>query len=98
RDRERGPLRRGVARAGAAVRPVRARRPARRARLPRVPRRSVVSTYTSLTDDDLRVMLAAIGAGSVEELFAGMVPEGVRLDRPLHLPQGMSEQEVFAHL
>ena len=57
-----------------------------------------MSTYTSLTDDDLRVMLAAIGAGSVEELFAGMIPEGVRLDRPLHLPQGMSEQEVFAHL
>ena len=57
-----------------------------------------MSTYTSLTDDDLRVMLAAIGAGSVEELFAGMIPEGVRLDRPLHLPPGMSEQEVFAHL
>jgi glycine dehydrogenase subunit 1 len=57
-----------------------------------------MSTYTSLTDDDLRVMLAAIGAGSVEELFDGMIPEGVRLDRPLHLPSGMSEQEVFAHL
>jgi len=57
-----------------------------------------MSTYTSLTDDDLRVMLAAIGAGSVEELFAGMVPEGVRLDRPLDLPHGMSEQEVLAHL
>ena len=57
-----------------------------------------MSTYTSLTDDDLRVMLAAIGAGSVEELFDGMIPEGVRLDRPLHLPPGMSEQEVFAHL
>ena len=31
-----------------------------------------MSTYTSLTDDDLRVMLAAIGAESVEELFAGI--------------------------
>ena len=56
-----------------------------------------MSTYTSLTDDDLREMLAVIGASSIDELFAG-IPEGVRLDRPLRLPSGMSEQEVFAHL
>ncbi len=42
-------------------------------------------------------MLAKIGAGSVEELFAD-VPESVRLDRPLDLPEGMSEQDVFDHL
>jgi glycine dehydrogenase subunit 1 len=42
-------------------------------------------------------MLRAIGAGSLEELFEE-VPEGVRLKRPLDLPPGMSEQEVFDHL
>jgi glycine dehydrogenase subunit 1 len=42
-------------------------------------------------------MLEAIGAGSVDELFAD-VPEGVRLGRALDLPAGKSEQEVYAYL
>jgi glycine dehydrogenase subunit 1 len=56
-----------------------------------------MSRYTSVTDQDLREMLGAIGAGSVEELFAA-VPAGVRLDRELDLPQGLSEQEVSEHV
>jgi len=42
-------------------------------------------------------MLAAIGAESIDELFAD-VPEGVRLGRPLDLPAGKPEQEVYAQL
>jgi len=42
-------------------------------------------------------MLAAIGVDSVDELFA-QVPEPLRLDRPLALPAGMSEAEVFERL
>jgi glycine dehydrogenase subunit 1 len=57
-----------------------------------------VSRYTSTTDDDLRAMLAAIGVGSLEELFDRQVPAGVRLGRALDLPAGLPEQEVFAHL
>ena len=56
-----------------------------------------MSTYTSLTDDDLRAMLAEIGVASIDELFAG-IPAGVRLGRPLDLPPGRPEQEVAAHL
>jgi glycine cleavage system P protein (glycine dehydrogenase) subunit 1 len=56
-----------------------------------------VSRYTSATDDDRRAMLAAIGAGSIDDLFAD-VPAGVRLDRPLDLPPGKPEQEVYARL
>jgi glycine dehydrogenase subunit 1 len=56
-----------------------------------------VSRYTSITDEDLEVMLGAIGAGSVEELFAD-VPESVRLKREIDLPPGRSEQEVNDHL
>ncbi len=56
-----------------------------------------MSRYTSLTDDDLRVMLAEIGAASIDELFAS-VPERVRLRDELNLPAGLSEQEVLAHL
>jgi glycine dehydrogenase subunit 1 len=56
-----------------------------------------MSRYTSATDDDKRAMLERIGVGSVEELFAEL-PAGVRLGRPLDLPPGKAEQEVYAHL
>jgi glycine dehydrogenase subunit 1 len=56
-----------------------------------------VSRYTSATDDDRRAMLAAIGVDSIDALFAD-VPEAVRLGRPLDLPQGKPEQEVYAYL
>src|SRR5580698_9262973 len=43
-------------------------------------------------------MLAAIGVGSVQELFDRQIPEPVRLRRALELPAGLPEQEVYAHL
>ena len=42
-------------------------------------------------------MLAAIGADSIDALFAD-VPEGVRLGRPIDLPAGKPEQEVYGYL
>jgi glycine dehydrogenase subunit 1 len=56
-----------------------------------------LSRYTSATDDDRRAMLAAIGADSIDALFADL-PDGVRLDRPLDLPDGKPEQEVYGYL
>src|SRR3954452_22948751 len=56
-----------------------------------------MTRYTSATDQDRREMLDAIGVGSVDDLFE-QIPEGVRLDRPLDLPDGMSEDEVNRHL
>ncbi len=56
-----------------------------------------MTRYTAVTDSDLREMLATIGVGSVEELFAD-VPGGSRLKRPLDLPPGKSEQEVYEQL
>ena len=56
-----------------------------------------MSRYTSATDADRKAMLDAIGVGSLEDLFAE-IPEAVRLDRPLDLPAGMAEQEVFERL
>jgi len=43
-------------------------------------------------------MLAAIGVGSLEELFERQIPDAVRLREPLALPAGMPEQDVFEHL
>src|SRR5215208_1106686 len=56
-----------------------------------------MSRYTSATDADRREMLDAIGADSIDALFAD-VPEGVRLGRPLDLPPGKPEAEVYARL
>src|SRR5215217_3237384 len=56
-----------------------------------------MSRYTSATDADRQEMLDAIGVGSIDELFAD-VPEGVRLGRPLDLPPGKPEPEVYARL
>src|SRR3712207_1726087 len=53
--------------------------------------------YTSQTDSDRAEMLAAIGVDSIDELFDG-VPAEVRLDRPLELPAGLSEAEVYARM
>jgi glycine dehydrogenase subunit 1 len=56
-----------------------------------------LSTYTATTPQDLETMLAEIGVASIDELFAAL-PEGVRLGRPLDLPAGLPEQDVYAHL
>ena len=56
-----------------------------------------MSRYTSATDADRQAMLDAIGVGSVDELFTE-IPEGVRLRRPLDLPAGLAEQDVYDHL
>jgi glycine dehydrogenase subunit 1 len=56
-----------------------------------------LSRYTSATDADRQAMLEIIGAGSIDELFAD-IPEGVRLGRPIDLPPGKPEQEVYAYL
>ena len=56
-----------------------------------------MSRYTSATDADRQEMLEAIGASSIDELFDA-VPEAVRLGRPLDLPPGKPEQEVYTRL
>jgi glycine cleavage system P protein (glycine dehydrogenase) subunit 1 len=57
-----------------------------------------LSRYTTTTSEDLKSMLDAIGVGSIEELFDRQIPAAVRLGRPLDLPAGMAEQDVYAHL
>jgi hypothetical protein len=56
-----------------------------------------MTRYTSVTDADLSAMLATIGVDSVDELFAD-IPAGLRMNRPLSLGPGLSEQEVYEEL
>src|SRR5689334_5152020 len=54
-------------------------------------------SYLSLTDADRDAMLAAIGVGSVDELFRD-VPPGVRFGRELDVPPALTEAELQRHL
>jgi glycine dehydrogenase subunit 1 len=58
----------------------------------------LMTRYTATTDADRAAMLAAIGVGSVAELFERQIPAPVRLGRALELPPGLPEQEVYEHL
>jgi glycine dehydrogenase subunit 1 len=52
--------------------------------------------YILNTPNDQKEMLAAIGAGSVDELFAP-IPDALRLKRPLDIPPALSELELTQH-
>lgn len=54
-----------------------------------------MGTYVPTSDSERRQMLASIGAGSVDELYAG-VPESLFVGDGLRLPGGKSELEVRA--
>ncbi len=49
------------------------------------------------TDADISEMLAACGLSSLDDLY-GHLPEGVRLDRELDIPEGLSEMELVAEM
>lgn len=53
-------------------------------------------SYISLSDQDKKEMLAALGIDSPADLF-GCIPEGIRLKRDLDLPPPASELEVARH-
>jgi glycine dehydrogenase subunit 1 len=53
--------------------------------------------YLSQTDADRAEMLAAIGVGSVDDLFA-QVPAAVRFDRELDVPPALGEADLVRHL
>ena len=53
--------------------------------------------YHYNTPEDQREMLQAIGAGSIDDLFAP-IPDDLKLNRPLNLPPALSEMELDQHL
>ena len=53
--------------------------------------------YTQFTDDQVTQMLDTIGAKSIDALFAP-VPASLRLDKPLAIPEGISELELLRDL
>jgi glycine dehydrogenase subunit 1 len=53
--------------------------------------------YLANTPQDQRQMLDAIGAASIDELFAA-IPAELRLPHPLRLPDALSEMELTHHM
>ncbi|MCW5939003.1 MAG: aminomethyl-transferring glycine dehydrogenase subunit GcvPA [Fimbriimonadaceae bacterium] len=53
--------------------------------------------YTPHTEEDVREMLAKIGADSIDDLFCE-IPEELRLNGPLDVPRAMDERQLFEHL
>ncbi len=47
---------------------------------------------------ELKEMLDTIGVGSVDELISQVLPQSIRLKKPLELDKGMSEYEFAAHI
>ena len=54
-------------------------------------------SYVLNTADDRKAMLAAIGAGSLEELFQ-QVPAEFRLNRALNVPPALTEIDLTGHM
>jgi glycine dehydrogenase subunit 1 len=54
-------------------------------------------SFTSLTEADRTAMLAAIGVGSIDELFTD-IPADVRLGRALAIEPALTEAELWTHL
>ena len=53
--------------------------------------------YLPHTQDEIRSMLDRIGVSSLDELFAD-IPEGIRLQGKLNLPDGVGEHQLFLEL
>ena len=53
--------------------------------------------YVPHSEADVALMLEAVGASSIDDLFAE-IPEAVRRREPLALPAGLPEAEVLAEM
>src|SRR6056297_2247359 len=50
-------------------------------------------------ENDIQDMLDTVGVDSVEQLINETIPESIRLDKPIDLPEhGMSEQGFLSHI
>ena len=56
-----------------------------------------MTAYIPLTPEEEKEMLEVIGVDSVEDLFTD-IPGDLRLKRPLNLPEGKPESEVYDYL
>src|SRR5256712_14055567 len=68
------------------------------ARASLLPADRFVTRHIGPSADETRAMLRARGAASLDEFIDRVVPEDIRLRRPLALPPGRTEREVLQAL
>jgi glycine dehydrogenase len=54
--------------------------------------------HIGINNSDLPKMLETIGVKDVDELISQVVPENIRLEKPLNLPEAMTEHEFLLHI
>jgi len=57
-----------------------------------------VNRHTGPREHELQQMLKVIGVSSLKELINKAVPQNIRLEKPLRLPEAMSEFEYLNHI
>jgi len=59
---------------------------------------SFVYRHIGISDSDLTSMLETIGVASLEELIVQTVPEKIRLEKQLEIPEAISEHAFLKHM
>ncbi len=57
-----------------------------------------IARHVGPRDNDINLMLKAVGATSFEDFIAKAVPARIRSKRPLHLKPAMDERDALAHI
>ncbi len=58
----------------------------------------LINRHIGITPQDEETMLRKIGVGSLDELIDKTIPSNIRLDKPLDLPEPMTEYEFAGHI
>ncbi len=54
-----------------------------------------INRHNGPSGEDIEVMLAKTGASSLDELIKQTIPSSILMEKPLHLPEGISEYEYL---
>ncbi len=57
-----------------------------------------INRHIGPRDNDVPKMLETVGVNSLDELIDQTVPKHIRLEKPLNLPEGISEAEYLRHI
>lgn len=58
----------------------------------------LINRHIGITPQEEETMLRKIGVGSLDELIDKTIPSNIRLDKPLDLPEPMTEYEFAGHI
>ncbi len=54
--------------------------------------------HIGITDEDMKTMLPKIGVSSLDELIDQTIPQAIRINKQLDLPEAMTEREYAEHI